>query len=28
VITYTLSNILKYIEKRLKIPGLGIGSED
>ena len=28
VITYTLSNILKYIEKRLKIPGLGIGSDD
>ena len=28
VITYTLANILKYVEKRLKIPGLGIGSED
>ena len=28
VITYTLSNILKYFEKRLKIPGLGIGSDD
>ncbi|MEC9333136.1 MAG: ABC transporter permease subunit [Candidatus Thermoplasmatota archaeon] len=28
VITYTLANILKYIEKRLKIPGLGIGGED
>ncbi|MEE3242721.1 MAG: ABC transporter permease subunit [Candidatus Thermoplasmatota archaeon] len=27
-ITYTLANILKYIEKRLKIPGLGIGGED
>jgi len=27
-ITYTLANILKYVEKRLKIPGLGIGGED
>ena len=28
VITYTLANILKYVEKRLKIPGLGLGGED
>jgi len=28
VITYTLSNILKYLEKRLKVPGLGLGGED
>ena len=27
-ITYTLANILKYVEKRLKIPGLGLGGED
>ena len=27
-ITYTLANILKYIERRLKIPGLGIGGDD
>ena len=27
-ITYTLANILKYVEKRLKIPGLGVGGED
>tara|TARA_B100000809_G_scaffold117727_1_gene116089 strand:+ start:1002 stop:2825 length:1824 start_codon:yes stop_codon:yes gene_type:complete len=27
-ITYTLSNILKYLEKRLKVPGLGLGGED
>ena len=27
-ITYTLANILKYLEKRLKIPGLGIGGEE
>ncbi|RZD38247.1 MAG: hypothetical protein CXT75_01715 [Methanobacteriota archaeon] len=28
VITYTLSNILKYLEKRLKIPGLGLGGDE
>jgi polar amino acid transport system permease protein len=28
VITYTLANILKYVEKRLKIPGLGLGGEE
>ena len=28
VITYTLANILKYIEKRLKIPGLGLGDNE
>ena len=28
VITYTLSTILKYVEKRLKIPGLGLGGEE
>ena len=28
VITYTLSTILKYLEKRLKIPGLGLGGEE
>jgi len=28
VITYTLANILKYVEKRLKIPGLGLGGND
>ena len=28
VITYTLANILKYVERRLKIPGLGLGGED
>jgi glutamine transport system permease protein len=28
VITYTLANILKYLEKRLKIPGLGLGGEE
>ena len=27
-ITYTLANILKYVEKRLKIPGLGLGGEE
>ena len=27
-ITYTLANILKYVEKRLKIPGLGLGGYD
>ncbi len=27
-ITYTLANILKYVEKRLKIPGLGIEGEE
>ena len=27
-ITYTLANILKYVEKRLKIPGLGLGGND
>ena len=27
-ITYTLANILKYVQKRLKIPGLGLGGED
>ena len=26
-ITYTLSNILKYAERKLKIPGLGLGGE-
>ena len=28
VITYTLANILKYVEKRLKIPGLGLGGNE
>jgi len=28
VINYTLSTILKYLEKRLKIPGLGLGGEE
>ena len=28
VITYTLANILKYLERRLKIPGLGLGGND
>ena len=27
-ITYTLANILKYVEKRLKIPGLCLGGEE
>ena len=27
-ITYTLSSILKYLEKRLKVPGLGLGGDD
>jgi ABC-type amino acid transport system permease subunit len=26
-ITYTLTNILKYAERKLKIPGLGLGGE-